>query len=45
VNLKLVQEGYAYVDTVPPDVKFSDKFRKAVQEAREGKKGLWDKCK
>ncbi len=45
INLILVQEGYANVSSYPPDVTFSEKFRKAEQEARESKLGLWgDTC-
>lgn len=45
VNLQLVKEGFAYVDTVPPDVKFAGLFKEAMGEARGGKVGLWKKCK
>jgi endonuclease YncB( thermonuclease family) len=45
VNLKLVQEGYANVDTFPPDVKFADIFKEAAAQAKLAKKGLWAKCK
>jgi len=44
VNDYLVREGYAYVSTYPPDVKYSEQFLKAQQEARENKKGLWASC-
>ena len=44
VNLKLVEEGYAYAYTVPPDVKYADLFLKAQREAKEKGKGLWGKC-
>ncbi len=45
VNLKLVQEGYAYSDTFPPDVAHVADFVKAQKQAREEKLGLWNKCK
>lgn len=45
INDYLVREGYAYASTYPPDVKYSDQFLKAQQEAREKKKGLWAGCK
>lgn len=45
VNLKLVQQGYASVMTVPPDVKYSKDFVAAQKTARENKLGLWSKCK
>jgi micrococcal nuclease len=41
VNEKLVAEGYAQVDTYPPDVKYKDRFVAAQQEAKNNKKGLW----
>jgi endonuclease YncB( thermonuclease family) len=45
VNLQLVKEGFAYVDTVPPNVKFAGLFKEAMGEARGEKIGLWQKCK
>lgn len=45
VNLELVDEGYAYVDTFPPDVKYVEVFTKAMEEARNQKRGLWNSCK
>lgn len=41
VNLTLVQEGYANALSYPPDVAFNEEFRKAEQEARENRRGLW----
>jgi micrococcal nuclease len=41
INLTLVQEGYAYALSYPPDLAFSDEFKKAEQTARENKLGLW----
>jgi endonuclease YncB( thermonuclease family) len=41
INLKLVEEGYARVLTVPPDVKYRDIFINAEQNARSKKLGLW----
>lgn len=40
-NANLVLNGYAQVMTVPPDVKYSDKFVEYQKSAREGNKGLW----
>jgi len=45
VNKKLVDEGYAYATTFPPDVKYADVFQKSQAEAMSNRKGLWDKCK
>lgn len=44
VNDYLVREGFAYASTYPPDVKFSDQFKAAEQQAREGNRGLWGRC-
>lgn len=45
VNDYMVREGFAKVLTYPPDVKFNEQFRQAEQEAREGGRGLWGKCR
>ncbi len=41
VNAKIVQEGYASLLTIPPNVKYADLFRALYQEARRDKRGLW----
>jgi endonuclease YncB( thermonuclease family) len=41
VNLELIVHGYASVYTVPPNVKYSQKFLAAQREARENERGLW----
>jgi micrococcal nuclease len=41
VNAELVQQGYAQVMTVPPNVKYQELFLKLQWEAREAKRGLW----
>jgi micrococcal nuclease len=40
-NLMLVQRGYAQVLTIPPNVDYADRFRKAQRRAREAERGLW----
>jgi micrococcal nuclease len=40
-NARLLQDGYAQVMTVPPNVKYADLFVKLQREAREAGKGLW----
>ena len=40
-NLELLRQGYANVFTVPPNVKYEERFREAEQEAREAGRGLW----
>lgn len=44
VNDYLVRQGYAKASTFPPDVKFSSQFLEAQEEARNNKRGLWQKC-
>lgn len=41
VNLRLVEEGYAFAYRYPPNVKYADLFREAERRAREGWRGLW----
>jgi micrococcal nuclease len=42
VNAKIVEEGYASLMSIPPNVKYADLFLKLYQEARENKRGLWE---
>jgi micrococcal nuclease len=44
VNDELVRQGYAYVYTYPPDVKYNEQFVQAQKEARENNRGLWAGC-
>lgn len=44
VNEKLVQEGFAYASSYPPDVHFQEVFRTAQEIAKLEKKGLWGSC-
>ena len=41
VNAKIVEEGYASLMTIPPNVKYADLFLKLYREARENRRGLW----
>ena len=41
VNAKIMEEGFAQIMTVPPNVKYSDYFLKLQKEARESGRGLW----
>ncbi len=45
VNDYLVRQGYAYVATFPPDVKYQSMFLDPQREARENSRGLWSQCK
>jgi len=44
VNDYLIREGYAKVLTIPPDVKFTERFLQAQTEARVNNRGLWGNC-
>ena len=41
INAKILQEGFAQVMTVVPNVKHADLFIKLQNEAREASRGLW----
>lgn len=41
VNEEQVAEGYAATLTVPPNVRWAERFRKALASARERRAGLW----
>jgi micrococcal nuclease len=41
LNEEIVKAGYANVMTIPPNVKYQDRFLKYYQEARKRKRGLW----
>ena len=41
LNEEIVKAGYANVMTIPPNVKYQDRFLRAYKKARERKRGLW----
>lgn len=43
INAELVKRGYAMVMTVPPNVKFAEKFVHLQRQARKKERGLWKK--
>ena len=43
VNAWLVENGYAQVMTIPPNLKHQDLFRRLQREAKEAGRGLWAK--
>lgn len=43
-NETLVREGYAFVTTYPPNVKYEDVFLEAQREARAHGRGVWGRC-
>lgn len=40
-NEEIIRSGYAYPLTIPPNVKYQDRFARAFREARERNRGLW----
>lgn len=42
VNAKILEEGFGQVMTIPPDIKYADKFLSLEKEARQARKGLWN---
>jgi len=45
VNLALAREGFAVPYTFPPNVAHSDAFVAAASEARQSKRGVWNRCR
>ncbi|MDP8262724.1 MAG: thermonuclease family protein [Candidatus Ancaeobacter aquaticus] len=41
LNEEIIIAGYASPMTIPPDVKYQDKFLNAYKEARKNKRGIW----
>lgn len=41
LNEKIILEGYAYILTVVPNVKYMLKFKNAFDDARDNQRGLW----
>ena len=41
INKKLIKDGYAQLETVPPNVKYVEEFTALLKEAKETKRGLW----
>ena len=41
LNEEIIKSGYASPMTIPPNVKYQDRFLKAYREAREAKRGLF----
>ena len=41
LNEEIVKAGYAHLMTVPPNVKYRDRFSVAYKDARERHRGLW----
>lgn len=43
LNAEIIKQGYAKVMIIPPNFKYGDYFQGLYQEARENKRGLWDR--
>jgi micrococcal nuclease len=43
INAKLLEDGYAQVMTIPPNVKHADYFRTLQRKAQTERRGLWGK--
>jgi len=41
VNAELARRGYAQVMTIPPNIRYQERFLALQREAREQKRGLW----
>lgn len=41
VNAELMRQGYAHLLTIPPNVKYQDRFLALEREARQAQRGLW----
>ncbi len=44
MNKTLVEEGYAYASSYPPDISRQEELLEAQREAQKNKKGLWGAC-
>ncbi len=44
VNAELARLGYARALTIPPDVRYAERFAALAREAREQGRGLWSGC-
>src|SRR5690606_25553411 len=44
LNERMLLDGYAHTLSIPPNVTFADRFRRAERQAREAGLGLWSAC-
>lgn len=44
INDFMLRQGYARLETIPPDVKYAQTLLEAEKEARNNKRGLWKAC-
>lgn len=43
INERMLEDGYALLYTIPPNVKYSDRFIAAERRAQQRKAGIWGK--
>ena len=43
INAEMLRRGYAQAITIPPNVKYQERFLKLQREAREAGRGLWSR--
>jgi micrococcal nuclease len=43
INEKMLAQGYAQLLTIPPNVKYTERFQAALQKSQTEKRGLWAK--
>ena len=41
INAEIIEQGYASLMTIPPNVKYASLFQQLYARARENKRGLW----
>jgi micrococcal nuclease len=41
INEEMLRLGYAQLLTIPPNVRYVERFRKALTKSRNDKRGLW----
>ena len=41
INATLLEQGYAQLLTIPPNVKYVEPFRQLAAKARQARRGLW----
>ena len=41
VNERLLADGFGRLLIIPPDVRYADRFRQVVTEAKQAKRGVW----
>jgi micrococcal nuclease len=44
VNAELVRRGFAQTLTIPPNVRFAERFAALARQARDAGRGLWAAC-